>query len=278
MSAPSGRRTQAPFGRRAVTVLASRQLGAYSVLDCADTAAQPRPGQFYMLSSEQRWGAVCDGRPFLPRALSFLRHDRGADRLQFLLEDVGPGTRRLCELASGDLVWLLGPLGQGFASPPDGRAAIVIGGGIGIAPLAGLVDELRAKGNETTVLLGFRDGAHAEAAELIAGARVSSDDGSVGEHGLVTDPLAREPRARSQPRRLRMRPPGDAGTRAGAVRRHRRRRAARTRGTNGMRVRSMLRLCGADKNGLSARLPRRTSLRRSNDRATRNNGRDQRPG
>jgi NAD(P)H-flavin reductase len=175
-----------------VTVLGSRRLGAYSVIDCADTAAQPRPGQFYMLSSEQRWGAVCDGRPFLPRALSFLRHDRNANRLQFLLEDVGPGTRRLCELAAGDRAWLLGPLGQGFASPPDGRAAIVIGGGIGIAPLAGLVDELRAKGNETTVLLGFRDGAHAEAAELIAGARVSSDDGSVGEHGLVTDPLARE--------------------------------------------------------------------------------------
>ena len=65
---------------------------------------------------------------------------------------------------------------------------MLVGGGVGIAPLAIWGDALG--GAET--LLGFRDAAHAEGAALIAGARVATDDGSVGHHGLVTDLLARE--------------------------------------------------------------------------------------
>jgi dihydroorotate dehydrogenase electron transfer subunit len=188
-------RTQAPFGRRAVPVIARDRYGAYVVLRCADPAGPaPQPGQFYMLSAAERWGGGESERPFLPRAFSVLRARRGSGEddgieLQFLIEDVGPGTRRLGELTSGDQLRLVGPLGHGFRAPRQGRRALLVGGGVGIAPLAIWQDHL---GDEVPALLGFRDASRARGAELLVNTRVATDDGSVGHHGLVTDLLEPE--------------------------------------------------------------------------------------
>jgi NAD(P)H-flavin reductase len=178
-----------PFARRRLTVSAVEQLGAYRVLRVADPdGPAPRPGQFAMLSAVEQWGGGDEQRPLLARALSIARHADGESH--FLLEDVGPGTRRLCELRVGEELLTLGPLGRGFTPPTDGRRALLVGGGVGIAPLAILQDSL--VGSSATVLLGFRDRAHAQGAALLDGARVASDDGSVGYQGLVTDMLAGE--------------------------------------------------------------------------------------
>jgi NAD(P)H-flavin reductase len=192
------KRPPAPFGRRRGSVLARGSVGAYVVLAVDDPAGQshpPDPGQFYMLSTAQRWGGGDGERPFLPRALSVLRARDGV--LQFMLEDVGPGTRRLCELQTGDELWLTGPLGAGFQ--PTGRTPVLVGGGVGIAPLAILSDAICASGTlgeAPVTLLGFRDADHADGAALLPDARVATDDGSVGHHGRVTDlvePLWDEP-------------------------------------------------------------------------------------
>jgi dihydroorotate dehydrogenase electron transfer subunit len=176
----------APIGRRLAEVTAHRHVGAYDVLSCDDPdGPPPDPGQFYMLAAAERWGGGEDQRPFLPRAFSVLRPRAGG--LDFLLEAVGPGTRRLSELRPGDGLWLAGPFGRGFAPPRDGRRPLLVGGGVGIAPLAIWQDAL---GGDALALLGFRDAAHAEGAALLAGARVSTDDGSVGHQGPVTDLLA----------------------------------------------------------------------------------------
>jgi dihydroorotate dehydrogenase electron transfer subunit len=182
-------RTLAPFGRRRLPVVAWRSVGAYVVLSVADAAGPgPDAGQFYMLAAVERWGGGADERPFLPRAFSVARrHPDGT--LDFVLEDVGPGTERLCELRERDEVWLLGPLGSGFAPPRAGRRPVLVGGGVGIAPLMIWQDVL---GAGALALLGFRDAAHAEGASLMQGARVATDDGSVGHHGLVTELLAPE--------------------------------------------------------------------------------------
>jgi NAD(P)H-flavin reductase len=200
----------APFGRRLLTVAGSDELGAYRVLRVADPEEPsgqgervPTPGQFAMLAAAERWGGGEDERPYLARAFSIARFADG--EAHYLLEDVGPGTRRLCELRAGDGVWALGPLGQGFTPPADGRRALLVGGGVGIAPLAIWQDELvheagvahdpadsTAAGSAVTVLLGFRDSARAEGAALLRDARVATDDGSVGHHGLVTDLLGEE--------------------------------------------------------------------------------------
>ena len=180
-----------PFGRRELTLSARREHGAYVVLAAPDPQGPPpEPGQFYMLATADRWGGGADGRPYLPRACSVLR--LGADGLEFMLEDVGPGTERLCELEPGDGLWVMGPVGHGFREPQEDRRALLCGGGVGTAPLALLQDRLRAAGRPAPVLLGFRDADHAHGAELLPGARVATDDGSVGHHGLVTDLLVDE--------------------------------------------------------------------------------------
>ncbi len=185
-------RVQAPFGRRAAEVIAVERVGAYTLVRAFDRAGpDPRPGQFYMLAAAARWGGEEGGRPYLPRAFSYARsraRDGGVE-LEFLAEAVGPGTRRLCELETGEELLLTGPLGNGFSLPRDRRRPVLCGGGIGVAPLVCLAEAL----GQRTVLVGFRSGEHAVAARLFEEEpRVATDDGSVGHAGLVTELLRDE--------------------------------------------------------------------------------------
>jgi NAD(P)H-flavin reductase len=185
-------RVQAPFGRRAVAVSRVARYGAYVVISCADPSGPvPDPGQFCMLSTIERWGGGTDERPFLPRAFSVLRArpGDGGTELDVLLEAVGPGTSRLCEVRPGEELGLVGPLGNGFRAPTGDRRALLVGGGVGIAPLAILQDRLAPP---APALLGFRDAAHAAGAALLADVRLATDDGSAGHRGLVTDLLRGE--------------------------------------------------------------------------------------
>jgi NAD(P)H-flavin reductase len=180
-------RTLAPFGRRLGVVEANEFVGSYTFLRCADPEGPaPHPGQFYMLAAAERWGGGEGERPYLPRAFSYLRHRPG--QLEFLLEDVGPGTQRLKRMLPGERIWLLGPLGRGFESPQDDRRPLLVGGGVGIVPLVPWQEQLR----RAPALLGFRDFGHAQAAGLMRNVAVATDDGSEGHHGLVTELLAAE--------------------------------------------------------------------------------------
>jgi dihydroorotate dehydrogenase electron transfer subunit len=166
------------------------QVGAYRLLTVTEAEAvpEPRPGQFYMLSTRESWGGGPDERPYLPRAFSHARARGG--RLSFLLESIGPGTERLGQLAAGEGLNLVGPLGVGWRPPHAGTRPLLVGGGIGVAPLLCLQDEL---GPDFGLLLGFRSAAHAQAAWLFAGEpEVATDDGSVGRQVLVTDLLREE--------------------------------------------------------------------------------------
>jgi NAD(P)H-flavin reductase len=199
-------RTLAPIGRRLTTLVSSRRVGAYDILAVEDPdGPAPDPGQFYMLAAAERWGGGVDERPFLPRAFSVMR--AGGGHLEFMLEAVGPGTTRLGELRTGDGLWIAGPFGIGFAPPRDGRRPLLVGGGVGTAPLAILDDWFTARERTSppgessqrpepegraVALLGFRDAAHAEGASLLPNVRVSTDDGSVGHQGPVTDLLLAE--------------------------------------------------------------------------------------
>ena len=88
------------------------------------TAAVPGPGGGPVLHAAGRaLGRGEAERPFLPRAFSVLRAPAESTQLQFMIEDVGPGTDRLAELEPGDELRLVGPLGIGFARPRDGAAA-----------------------------------------------------------------------------------------------------------------------------------------------------------
>lgn len=192
-------RTLAPLGRRRCAVVANVATGGYRILTALDAEGpEPRAGQFYMLAAERGWGE--DGRrPWLPRAFSVAAVEPGPGgvRLGFLLESVGPGTEVLAALAEGSGLYVHGPLGLPFSMPDAVRegasGAILVGGGIGIAPLAVLRGTLAAAGIPQRVLLGFRDMAHSGGLELFRCSDVglASEDGHIGHRGYVTDLLAR---------------------------------------------------------------------------------------
>jgi dihydroorotate dehydrogenase (NAD+) catalytic subunit len=193
----------APFGRRLCEVAGNQVSGGYRIFSLLDgEGPAPEPGQFYMLASERSWGEG-GGRPYLPRAISVAETAPSKDgvRLDFLVEGVGPGTDRLCELQAGENVWLTGPLGNAFSIPkqvnPDAAGAILVGGGIGIAPMAIWRRQLVEKGIPLRVLLGFRNEAHSGGLDelfcaggtLCPDIRLASEDGHAGHQGYVTDLL-----------------------------------------------------------------------------------------
>jgi dihydroorotate dehydrogenase (NAD+) catalytic subunit len=189
----------APLGRRLCQVTESRASGGYRIFSLLDREGpEPAPGQFYMLATERSWSGPTQ-RPFLPRALSVAEAAATSDgvRLDFLIEGIGPGTDRLCELEPGEHVWVTGPLGNAFSEPRDVRpgaaGAILVGGGIGIAPLAILRRRFAERNVPTRILLGFRDEAHSGGLDDLFSCcevRLASDDGHAGHHGYVTDLLS----------------------------------------------------------------------------------------
>lgn len=144
-------------------------------------AAKAHPGQFVMVT-------VPGGGFFLRRPISLFSVRR--DRVGLLVERRGAGTERLSRLEVGEPLDLAGPLGNSF--PIAGvREALLVGGGIGCAPLQYLGDELAAAGAAVTAVFGFRDFRAARLAEAFSleSLLVASEDGSVGRRGTVIDVL-----------------------------------------------------------------------------------------
>lgn len=116
------------------------------------------PGQFFMLEAPGR---------LLPRPMSVCLASPG--ELAFLVDPIGPGTRALAALDPGEEIGLLGPLGRGFRL--DVARPLLVGGGVGVAPLPYLSERLGGP----PAVLGFRTASHAEAAALLPGAEVVID-------------------------------------------------------------------------------------------------------
>jgi dihydroorotate dehydrogenase electron transfer subunit len=148
----------APRSRHRVT--GSERVGPYTLVRLERRDVDPGvPGQFFMLEAPGR---------LLPRPFSLCLAPPG--ELAFLVDPIGPGTEALCALRAGDEINVLGPLGNGYSL--DVERPLLVAGGIGIAPLPYLADQL---GGAPPVVLGFRSAEHAEAAALLPGAEVVID-------------------------------------------------------------------------------------------------------
>lgn len=127
---------------------------------------------------------------FLRRPISINFVDRDRNELWLLVRVAGEGTRHLVALAEGRVLSLVLPLGKGFSIPADTVSKVLLaGGGVGVAPMLYLGSELKKRGFEVAFLLGARskgDLLELEEFEKIGGVYVSTDDGSMGEHGLIT--------------------------------------------------------------------------------------------
>jgi dihydroorotate dehydrogenase electron transfer subunit len=140
-------------------VVAVEPVGPYALVRVERGGIDPgAPGQFFMLEAPGR---------VLPRPMSLCLAPRG--ELAFLIDPVGPGTRALAELDPGDTIAVLGPLGNGFRLDVD--RPVLVGGGIGVAPLPYLSEALE----RPPAVLGFRSEHHAEAAVLVPNAEVVID-------------------------------------------------------------------------------------------------------
>ncbi|MGV1008219.1 MAG: dihydroorotate dehydrogenase electron transfer subunit [Dermatophilaceae bacterium] len=172
------------------TVLATDRAGAYQRLRLAagGVAELARPGQFV---------AVAVGGPvsayLLRRCFSILRATPGEGSVEIVVAPHGAGTVWLTQLAVGDEVDLVGPLGRGFPLPTDPVSCVLVGGGYGTAPLFTLAERLRERGCHVEMILGAASSDRLFGVELARrlahGVTVTTDDGSVGAQGWVSHVL-----------------------------------------------------------------------------------------
>lgn len=161
--------------------------GRYVLLRLTDSKPLPEmvPGQFAELRIDD------SPSTYLRRPISINFIDTTNNELWLLVAVVGDGTRRLAQLRPGDTLNALLPLGNGFTmiSPADGQP-LLVGGGVGVAPLLFLGKRLLEKGVEPTFLLGARTAADLPMLPLfrsIGRVFLTTEDGSEGERGFVTN-------------------------------------------------------------------------------------------
>jgi dihydroorotate dehydrogenase electron transfer subunit len=125
---------------------------------------------------------------YLRRPFSIYDVDYEKNELSLLIKTIGDGTAALSKLKEGDILNLIYPLGNSF-SLPEGKKALLIGGGVGIAPMLLLSKLLFEKGFKPDVLIGGRtscDILEPEKYKPYGNVFITTDDGSAGEKGMVT--------------------------------------------------------------------------------------------
>lgn len=154
-------------------------------LYCPTIAAKAQPGQFVMVQTSEQI------QPLLRRPISIHDVDEGQGLVVLYYHVVGTGTRLLSNFQLGQTLSVLGPLGQGFDLAIVESKVALVGGGIGQAPLRYLARALKSRGNEVLVIIGARD---QEGLALVDYYQeqgmtlcLSTEDGSVGEKGFVTN-------------------------------------------------------------------------------------------
>ena len=167
-------------------VAVERPNDGYVLLKLTDNEPLPviRAGQFVEIKVEN------SPQTFLRRPISVNFVDEAHNELWLLIQVVGEGTRHLASLQVGDTLNVLFPLGNGFSQGVAGERVLLIGGGVGIAPLLEYAKQLRQVGATPYLLLGGRSANNLLQLDLFrqyGEVFVTTEDGSMGEKGFVTN-------------------------------------------------------------------------------------------
>ncbi len=141
-------------------------------------------GQFIEILSEESWEYP------LRRPMSIAGLKNGT--MSVIFKILGNMTKRFTQLHTGHTIRVLGPLGNTFTTPDDSITPILVGGGVGLAPILNFHDELASNNRETILVIGARD--HEEHFLLhnpCRGVYLCTDDGSLGDHGTVMPTIER---------------------------------------------------------------------------------------
>jgi len=145
------------------------------------------PGQFIHIKCSK------DNYPLLRRPLSIHQIDKEKGEIFILFQIMGEGTKLLADRTIGDDLDIMGPIGNGFNIYPESKKIVIVGGGMGVAPLLALCEESIRQGKEVRVLIGAlkKELVIGEENFKILGAKVdiATDDRSYKYKGLVTDLL-----------------------------------------------------------------------------------------
>lgn len=174
-------------------VIATRRAGDYQhlTLVAEGVAELSHPGQFVALAVGGPTSGLLLRRSFSIHKASTTGTYGGT--VDIVVADAGPGTRWITRRRVHDRLDLIGPLGRGFRLPKDPQPCVLVGGGYGSAPLSWLAELLRGRGSTTHLILGAATERRlfgvVEGRRLAGEVTVTTDDGSAGTRGRVTDVL-----------------------------------------------------------------------------------------
>jgi dihydroorotate dehydrogenase electron transfer subunit len=176
------------------TILSNKRVGAYHqiLLSIGDLASVCRPGNFVAIAVGGESSKMILRRAF---AISRITHGSASGgAMELIVAPHGSGSRWLCAQPEGSEIDIVAPLGKAFGIPTSPVNALLVGGGYGSAPLFGLAEVLKSRGCRVDMLLGASTGskiyAPLEGKRSASTLKIYTEDGSMGERGRVTTPIA----------------------------------------------------------------------------------------
>ena len=175
-------------------IISNKKVGQYQqiIINVGDLASLCKPGNFVAINVGGSSSSMILRRAFAISRVSTSTTFGGT--MELIVAPHGQGSKWLCAQGEGVVLDIVAPLGTAFGIPTEAVPVLLVGGGYGSAPLFGLAEVLNARGCRVDMLLGASTGAKIyapmEGKRAVNSMRIYSEDGSMGQAGRVTDPIA----------------------------------------------------------------------------------------
>jgi len=175
-------------------IISNKKVGQYQqiIINVGDLAALCKPGNFVAINVGGSSSSMILRRAFAISRVSTSATFGGT--MELIVAPHGQGSKWLCAQGEGVVLDIVAPLGTAFGIPTEAVPVLLVGGGYGSAPLFGLAEVLNARGCRVDMLLGASTGtkiyAPMEGKRAVNSMRIYTEDGSMGQPGRITDPIA----------------------------------------------------------------------------------------